>query len=252
MRIKILVLISFAVLALAEAAVGGEAPAAETAADAVSAPKKKLWSGLFDLSAAVNGGNTEISLLAVRLKAERKSSPTRMIIEGSYDYGEENEANNIRKAMLKDRIEWSQTRVHPWSEAKGEHDLFGGIDLRLTLTSGAGMQVVKRENTELSIRLGVGYVNENAVIAADDKESFLITAGLDYSRQFKPAASFEFKLLWENELGPWRIKAEMGFRYSLNENLSFRVSVVEAYDSSPPTGKLSNDYSVLVGLGYSF
>lgn len=242
--------------------VSGSATAEDTAAETAkksdqekpaAEPPEPLWSGALDFSATVRHGNTDSSALAVRMKAEQKTSGTRLVIEGAYDYGEESDVPNVKKGMLKSRLEWNTPgKAFPWAEIKGEHDRFANLDLRLTAAAGAGMRVLKEEKQTLSLRLGVAYINERAIPPATHRESVGTTAGLEWAAKPRPDTSVEVKIEWQHEGGPWRIKGEAALRQNLSRWLSLRFSLTDTYDSAPPTGTEANDLTVLVGIGVTF
>jgi len=121
---------------------------------------------------------------------------------------------------------------------------------------GVGYKVYESENAWLSLDAGGAYVYERyfggstiqypglALGAESDWKLPILGASwhnrLDYTPSF------------EDFLGDYLLRFETALLIPMWEAISFRVSIVNLYDSTPAEGTDENSLATLVGLSYGF
>ena len=116
------------------------------------------------------------------------------------------------------------------------YDEFQAFDLRVSLNTGVGYQIVDTETTNMLTRFGAGASREFG--GPDVRWAPEALFGLDYehniSRTQRLIATVDYFPEWE-DFNLFRVVTDMGWEVDLDQprNLSLKFSILDRYDSTP-------------------
>jgi len=137
-----------------------------------------------------------------------------------------------------------------------ENDEFADLDLRSTIGTGIGYQVIETDMLNLSFSAGPAYVDENFILA-DDNSYAAGQWAINYDQYFFN----KFLQLFHNQTGvvslddssDWFIKTRQGARFPLYKGLTGTLQYNYDYDHNPsPEAKEKYDSKFMFLLGYEF
>jgi hypothetical protein len=239
----------------------------ELVAIAASAERERdRWSANVSLGANIQGGNTDVLEYHAIAGLERRTPQSRMLIDyiGTFNETEgEQVANNQRVNVVLDRF--SGSRLF-WRPIIGQYfrDPFQNIQHQGTLETGMGYELIDSERTEWEIFAGLGanYARRVSVLPGEPKTST------------SPAGSIG--TVFDTELTPWMdylfsftatfLDEESGaYQHHMLTTLStdfvgdFDIDLSFVWDRTerPRRDKDgdrpdSDDYRLLIGIGYEF
>ena len=131
-----------------------------------------------------------------------------------------------------------------------EYDEFKNFDLRVFLNTGLGYLFVDNDTTQLRGRFGAGTSRE--FDSPDNEWKPEATFGADLNHQLsarqKLSLVVDYYPTWD-DFSDYRVIADAGWEVVLDKasNLSFKVGVIDRYDSTPNGAQRNDvDYSVLL------
>lgn len=116
------------------------------------------------------------------------------------------------------------------------YDEFQAFDLRVSLNSGLGYQLIDTEIVDLLTRFGAGASREFG--GPDDRWAQEALFGFDYEHQLTPSqrltAKVDYYPEWK-DFERYRVVADLGWEIDLDQpkNLSLKFSILDRYDSTP-------------------
>jgi len=116
------------------------------------------------------------------------------------------------------------------------YDEFQAFDLRVSLNSGLGYQLLDTETVDLLTRFGAGASREFG--GPEDRWVQEALFGIDYEHQLTPSqrltAKVDYYPEWK-DFERYRVVADLGWEIDLDrpKNLSLKFSVLDRYDSTP-------------------
>ena len=124
------------------------------------------------------------------------------------------------------------------------------IDYRVTLGPGFGVYTIKNSNTTLSAEIGPSYIWENVSGISCDHLVLRVAERFTYalSSSAKVWQSVEY-LPQEEEFSNYLLNVEIGVEAALNAHLNLRLVLQDKYNSQPPAGLVSNDLTLIAGIG---
>jgi putative salt-induced outer membrane protein YdiY len=136
-----------------------------------------------------------------------------------------------------------------------EHDRFKDIRLRSIVGGGYGYQVFEDDNTSLSLRGGLDYVDVRHVEA--NREGY---AALGWGVDFRHRMSRLPLELFHTQDGTYGlgskrdtvVQTRTGLRLPIDDRLSATAQVNVDWESKPAPGRKKTDTTLLMGLGYAF
>jgi len=169
-----------------------------------------------------------------------------------------NSANNVdtqNNALLDVRID-RLLGDSPWTVFflnQELYDEFQAFDVRVSLNSGLGYQLIDTETVDLLTRAGAGASKEFG--GPDDRWAQEALFGLDYEHQLSPSqrltAKVDYFPEWK-DFEKYRVMTDLGWEIDLDKpkNVSLKLSITDRYDSTP-NGADPNElnYAVLMIWG---
>lgn len=214
------------------------------------------YSGHATLGGTLNRGNSSDEMLNLDAELVARTPDKRYAVNMEF-----NEARafgfttSSRRLLTAQHDIFLSQKNYVFVNARARSDVLADLNLRATLGSGYGRQIIENEQTKLSAELGLSYLSENYQIAPDRSYPALSLA-LNYEHKF-----FDNSLVFFNNIhmtGGYHESAsslvtnKLGIRVPIANGLNLTTQFNVAYDSSPPTGIKPTDSSLIFGVGYVF
>jgi putative salt-induced outer membrane protein YdiY len=249
----------------------GDRPGEFSRADLLSltagVPKERnFWSGKISLGGNWSSGNTDQTNLNAMVNAQRRTVKDRVQLRylGNFSKANDEESvNNHRLDAIWDRFISDRLFVRP---VFGEYyrDPFLNIAHRITLGTGIGYQLIDTARTDWMVFAGPAYqytaFNDVQPGADTDASTPALSAGTDFRIELTDKIDFTYNYRFQ-------ITSEAAGRYNhhmigtlaneLVDSLDLEVSLIWDRVASPAptadgTTPKSNDYQLILGVGYSF
>jgi putative salt-induced outer membrane protein YdiY len=214
------------------------------------------YSGHATLGGTFNRGNANDELLNLDAELVARTPDKRYAINL-----EINEARALgvvtssRRRLAAQHDIFLSPQNYVFVNARARSDVLADLNLRTTLGSGYGRQIMENEQTKLSAEVGVSYIREDYEIAPERSYPAL-SLGLNYEQKF-----FDNALVFFNnthltsgyhESASTLVTNKLGIRVPIANGLNLTTQFNMAYDSSPPHGIKPTDSSLIFGVGYVF
>ncbi|MFO7908204.1 MAG: DUF481 domain-containing protein [Planctomycetota bacterium] len=204
-----------------------------------------VWESSFEIG--VDGSEGNSTTLSVRTGANLKRSveSSELEIDMTYVKATADRRETKHNAELDARHDWLLGES-PWSlfaKKQLEYDEFKAYDIRLTMNTGVGYQLIATESTQLKGRLGSGVSREFR--GPDDRWVPEAVFGVDFEHQFSDRqrihATIDYLPEWDN-FHDYRVHTDCGWEILVNKstNMNLKLGIVERYDSTP-NGRKPND-----------
>jgi hypothetical protein len=221
-----------------------------------------FWHGNFDLAFSTTQATDDTLGLAVGLGLFRDRGPSRLKMGAGYrlamekQQGESNDttANEIRGFL---RYEHDLTkRWFAFGAAEGEYDEIESLSIRAIPKVGLGFKVYESENAWFSVDAGIAYVYERffggdtnhypgAGFGAESDWKLPVLGAIWHSR-------LDYTPSFQDWLGDYLLRYETGLLVPMTTHVSFKVSLIDTYDSTPADDNDRNSLALLVGLALGF
>lgn len=214
----------------------------------------RVYHGRVNMAAAESSGNSETSALfgeaeltakakfhrySLGLRAERRSdrgntTATNWLAKGDYD-----------RFLRPHRFVYGRTSVLK--------DRFKDVRLQAALGAGYGLQLIDRNDAQLSVRAGLDYVVEDHYQFEDDSYPAL-GWGVKYSQWVfgRRAEVFHEQEGFFNltETDDITLRTSSGLRVPLTNALNTTLQLKVDFEGDPSPGRRSTDSTLMLGLGY--
>ena len=199
-------------------------------------PPPKLWEGGLELGLDGSEGNSQAFNLHFGAKLKRKTEFNILSSELDYKKNSSNSIETVNKAFLESRFEhlFQQSRWTWFVHNIEDYDEFKAYDLRVSLDTGFGYQLIKNDITSLIGRLGGGTTRE--IGGPDDRFIPEAVFGLEgehkISKRQKLCASVEYRPD-VTDFANYRLNTKAAWEVLLDEekHLSMKVGILDRYDS---------------------
>jgi len=140
-------------------------------------------------------------------------------------------------------------RTFAYGDTSVLYDTIAKVNHRITIGPGAGIYLIKNDNTALSTELGPSYIWENKADISSKYVALRVAERLDQtlSATAKCWQSLEYLPKiddYENNL----LITELGVEAAVNSHIALRLVFQDKYDSKPGAGLKSNDLTFIGGL----
>jgi putative salt-induced outer membrane protein YdiY len=232
-------------------ALGGEVSPKTTKAVAPPAPASP-WEVTAATGVGFATGNTDNLNLSAQLLASYFKGPHELYLGADYFYAENlgvQTTNNLRIYGTYNRL--VTDLFYLGSAVDFFTDEPAALDYRLTAIPHLGYFFVKNDQVKLSVEAGLGYLWEDQ----GGRDDYLV---------WRLSQRLEMRLsdrvtLWESvslvprasDFSNSYVVAEAGVRTRLSDRWAFRTFVRNIYDSTPASGEVENDLSLIAGVSYA-
>ncbi|MCC9607043.1 DUF481 domain-containing protein [Blastopirellula sp. JC732] len=211
------------------------------------------WDSSVELGINGQTGNTESLSLRSGAKVKRVGAATTTIADIIYARTSNNGVPTQDNALFNAKIEWPfvNKRWHIYAKNGMEYDAFKDFGLRLWVSGGMGYEVVKTDDTDLTVELGSGFSKEFDSPDDEYKPEGAMTILFDhnFNKRHSFEGKYEYYPEWQ-EFGEYRSISDIGYKILLDDtaNLSLKFGVINRFDSTPGVDKKKNDtnYSILL------
>ena len=207
-----------------------------------------------NLGGSMNRGNTDNQDFYGQGEFVAQTVKNRFTVGANYQRSEENGDKTADNALGYMKYDYFLTKKwYLYANATGQKDEFQDLDFRTTLGLGAGYQVFESERTNLSLEGGISYVDEN-YSTAPDKSYAAGRWGLKFDYYILPK-SLQF-FVYNTGLQSLESSKDLllytqtGFRVPFHKDLNLALQLNWQYNKNPAPGKLENDYTYILTLGY--
>lgn len=220
------------------------------------------WSGNFDLAFAATQATDDTLSLATGFGLRRERGPHRTRTGVTYRLsqqkmqGQSNDTtSNELRGTLRQEYDFAP-RWFAFGSIDGEYDEIERLSLRTVPRLGVGYKVYESESAWFSVDAGGAYVYERFFGGSTNQYPGLaLGAESDWELPIMGASwhnRLDYTPSFEDFLGDYLLRFETALLIPMWEAISFRVSIVNLYDSTPAEGTDENSLSTLIGLSYGF
>ncbi len=219
----------------------------------------QLWRGTVDVGFSLTTGNSDTKTLNAGFRANRKTPKDKISVyanaiqSSNSDSGvTETTAQAVFGGVRYDYNLSEKTFV--FASADFEYDKPQLLDLRSVLGGGFGYRAIRSERTELDLFGGATYNRENfsngitrnsAEALFGDELSFQISDNVNLQQRLSVYPSL-------SDFGTFRSLFDASLVTSLNNFLSWQVTVGNRFNSNPVGGAEKNDFLFSTGLRFGF
>ena len=128
------------------------------------------------------------------------------------------------------------------------------IDLRYEIGPGVGYHLIRWTNFFMNVEGGITYQMEERADGTElsnfygrlaENAAWKITPRLTWDEKFEYFPRID-------KPGEFRMRFETNLRYAMLQNVFFNLSVIDTYDSDPPSGVTQNDLQIRSSVGVKF
>lgn len=149
----------------------------------------------------------------------------------------------------------SNKKWYNFYRLEADHDRFADIDYRLVPVAGIGYWFYDTDALKLMAELGAGVEHTDYRSDIKNRTEAIITPRLFFEKQLFANSKISQNLYYYpiiEDFSLYRLRSETTLNVAMNEKLSLRLTLSDAYDSSPPKDTKKNDIRLTSSLVYSF
>lgn len=240
-------------------------PAALETVQIVSAPETEPeedkfwgadWSGNVNVGGNMKRGNSETESYSADAEIKARWEKHRGIIEGEYNFEEDDGNTTVDNRSL--RFGHDYFFAEKWfmgNKLSFEQDDIDQIDLRTIASIGLGYQPYERDDLNLKMVLGPGYIHEKFE-NGDTDEGLTTNWALDYDQKFYDDL---FRIFHNHDLtvptedtDAYLFTSESGIRVPIKKGIIASGQVDFDWDNDPAPGTAEDDTTYSVKLGYEW
>ncbi len=234
---------------------------APTAADKAVA---KASENSIAIGVTMTDGNSDTLLGTASFLHERKGDDytLRLGIDGAY--GETETETDTDDGKKKETVKSTENvkgvaeyrrliseRAYILGNLTALYDDIADVDYRVVLSIGPGYYLMKSDAATLSVDAGPAYITEK--VGGEKNDEFALRFGERYERKLSDTAK-----VWQaveyiplvDDFGDYLLNSEIGIEAAVNNSVSLRLVVKNAYDSTPAEGREKSDTTVIGALAY--
>ncbi|MFT5049067.1 MAG: putative salt-induced outer membrane protein YdiY [Chlamydiales bacterium] len=236
-----------------------EAPAAQTqdstpvvAGEDVEA---HAWAGSVAIGGSITDGNTNITRGSVTADGVRQREKDRVTLGLSWNYAEEEELLTQRRTFARGQYDYFLSeKSYLLGDLSVQSDAEADLDLRTSVGTGYGRQLMDDDTWKLGVEAGVAYVDED--LGGVPGNDFL-AARLAYDvtwQATKAVACAQHMKLYPSLEDAEDVFGQLDTRVkvSLTESMFAQAQWVFDWNNTPATGRDRADNLFLVSIGWSF
>lgn len=222
---------------------------APTAADKVPVKAKE---NSIALGVTLTDGNSETLLGTASFLHDRKRDgySLRLGIDGAYAEDKDETTTENVKGVAEYRKNLCE-RSYILGNVSALYDSIADVDYRVIVSAGPGYYLMKDDAATLSVDLGPAFITEK--VGGETNDDWALRVGQRYDRQLSATAkvwqALEYLPLID-DLDDYLLNAEIGIEAAVNSDVSLRLVVKNAYDSTPAADREKSDTTVIGALAY--
>lgn len=213
------------------------------------------WSGAVNLGLTERSGNTKSRDWHADGIITGEGEEDRVTFEGEFNREiteGDTTADDFMLAAQHDHF--VSKRTYFYTNAQIEQDEPQNLNLRTTVGTGGGYELIKTDRTKLSVEAGPAYIHED-LIQGEDHGYFAGRWAVNFEYAVWEFAKFFHKHEGRTEFedaGNTVIDSSTGFRFPFSDGFMLTAKADLDWDSQPPPGATSLDKTYLLTVGYTW
>lgn len=211
-----------------------------------------LWSGRAELGGFVTTGNSETAGISAIVDATREGLQWRHKFRATADYQSSLGVTTRERYLLAYEPNFKiDDRAYIYGAAQYESDRFLGYTDRISISSGAGYSLLKRNGLQLDLELGPAY-RQTDFTDGTDQASLAGRGSLDFRVRLLPGLGITQTAAAYVERYNSTVSTRSAVEAKLLGPLSAQLSYSVQYESMPPEPRKTTDTISRAALVYSF
>ena len=221
----------------------------------------RYWKGNLDFGFGLTQSTTDTSSVTLGFKAERKKSPTRLIIRSNYRFETEKQRGESRTTLhdqlagfIKGEYDLSW-RAFVFTSAAAEYDAIERLSIRGVPKLGIGYRIYKSESATFQIETGGAYVFER-FFGGETTDFFAIPFGAETEIKLPYDITFHWRADYLPSVKEWTddylLSTEASLSVPIMKHLAFKASLTDDYDNQPAEDTNRNHLTTTLGLSVTF
>jgi putative salt-induced outer membrane protein YdiY len=222
----------------------------------VEDPNPTAWKKSLAFGFNMTDGNSETSLLNIRLKANQEKDKNIWIFDVEQGWGEsvnvttgnEDKTVDFTKSLAQYKRLLSE-KIYVGTGINASQDDIADVSYRVIPSIFVGYFIVKTDNTGLALDLGPAYTIEK--VGGIENDYFSPRIGDRFTYKISETSSIfqTADVVFDvDDSDNYLITAEVGIQAALNSYLSLVLSVKDNYDNVPAEDRERNDVIVVSAL----
>lgn len=219
---------------------------------------QKYWNHKLSAGYSMTNGNTKTSAANISLNSHYKRDQNDWNIKSSLDYASSNGRMTTQKFYSKAQSDyrfvdskWFNTR-----SVEVSHDKFAHVDYRILPAIGMGYWFWEGDDSKAEFDTAVGYEYTN-YNTTDTKATgnFALIPHLYFDKVIIGKSKFSQDLTMYPSLesfADYRLRSESAFVNPLSDTLSFKISYIMDYNSTPKNDAKKSDTTLMSSIEYAF
>ena len=214
------------------------------------------WKGRINVGASQTRGNTDNKAFNLDAEAKGRGEKDRITISAEYNRESSDGVDSADDARLAAQYDRFLTKKwYLYLQGSAERDDFADLNLRTTIGTGAGYQIIDTERTQLSIEAGPTYVNED-LQTAEDRDfisgRWAVNFEMDIFDKFAQLFHNHEGLVNLEDTSDVLIKSKQGARIPFRDSFNVTAQVNWDHDTKPAPGNKKNDTKYILSVGYNW
>lgn len=222
-------------------------------------PPEIIWDRKISVGYNKSSGNTDSSQLISSFFIKRnRVHIDEITLEGDIYYSSSDKKMDAQKWNGSGRYAFSlgsQKKWYNFYKIGADHDRFANIDYRLLPSLGLGYWFFDTDSVKAMAEAAIGYEHTDYRDSTDDDDETVLVPRAFLEKVIFGDARIRQDVFFYpavDDFSDYRLHSETVFSNPLNDELSLDVSLIEDYNSEPPTDTKKNDLRLLTSLTYSF
>ncbi|MFC1576836.1 YdiY family protein [Candidatus Omnitrophota bacterium] len=222
-------------------------------------PQEIEWKREVSAGYTLSKGNTENSTMAGSFFLSRNMKHVdEVTLKGDVYYGESDKKMDAQRwyGMGRYAVSFgSSRRWYGFVRGEADHDRFANIDYRLIPSAGVGYWLYDLEDLKLLAELAIGLEHTDFRDETEDSNEAIYIPRIYAEKKLFDAVSISESLTFYlpfAKVSNYRLRSKTSLNTSINEMLTFRIQLIDDYNSAPPDDTSKNDMRIISSLAYSF
>lgn len=218
----------------------------------------KVWENKLSAGYSTTNGNTKNSHANISLDTQYNKGRDLWKIKTRYDYGSDKGRMNVQKFYSKAQNDYRLGENSKWFNTRSvevAHDKFSKYDYRLLPTLGIGYWFWEGDDSKAEFDTGLGYEYTNYNDSTKATGNFVLVPHAYLDKVLIGKLKFAQDITMYPSLdtiSDYRLRSESSLVNPLNDVLSWKLSLIDEYNSSPKGGAKKNDTTLMTSIEYAF
>ncbi len=224
----------------------------------VRAESDEEWVRRITAGISTSGGNTEQGSGNAELFINRKREDDEALFRWTAYAGTSDSKLDSKKfyGLLRYDNKFGEERNwYQFGKFEGMQDVFADINYRLTPGYGVGRWFYDEDDYKLKTEIAIGYqyTDYRNPAKKDEGEVVLIPRLYLEKQLLENLRLIEDLTLYPSlEGGAFRLRNETSLVSKMSDQMSWKLTYVDDYNSDPSPGTKKNDYTITAGVDYNF